>query len=125
MKTKQYFLKIASNKNNIFVSITNSEGVLLTYKSLKEKKTKDLKSKMTWGLILILKRVKYLKIKYLNLNIINVNINIIQQIFSLFKTLGLIINNIKYDLKSPHNGCRKSRKSRKRNKSRKKSKNIV
>lgn len=125
MNITQHYIKITNNKNNIFLSINNSKGTLLTYKSLKEKKTKDIKSKLTWGLISILKRLKTNKIKFINLSIINLNINIIQQIFFLFKTLGLTINNITYDLSLPHNGCRKSRKSRKRNKGKKKSKIVI
>lgn len=122
---KYFYLKITNNKNNTFISISNYRGILLTYKSFKEKKTKDIKSRLTLGLIHILKKLKNNKIKFINLNINNINIECVQHLFLLLKTFNVIINSIKVDLNIPHNGCRKSRKSRKRNKSRKKSKSIL
>lgn len=120
LENKQYYIKIIKTKKNIFISICSCNGILLTYKSFTEKKTKDIKSRMTLELINVIKKLKKLKIKYINLNISNLKTNIIQQIISLFKTININIQSIKYFLNLPHNGCRKARKSRKRRKGRKK-----
>lgn len=122
---KYFYLKITKTNNNTFISINNHKGSLLTYKSFKEKKTKDIKSRLTLGLIHVLKKLKNNKIKFINLNVNNIKIEYIQHLFLLLKTFNVIIHSVKYNLYVPHNGCRKSRKSRKRNKSRKKSKFIL
>ena len=44
---KNYTIKIINTKNNTFITLNNTYGQLLSYKSLKEKKTKDMKVKLT------------------------------------------------------------------------------
>lgn len=122
---KNYTIKIINTKNNTFITLNNTYGQLLSYKSLKEKKTKDMKVKLTWGLINLFKKIRDLKIKYINLNLNNLDNDLLQHIFVIFTTWNITINYITYAIPIPHNGCRRSHKSRKRNKGKKKNKDII
>ena len=114
-------LKIKTTKNNTFLSLSLLNGRLISYKSLKKKKGKDIQIKITWSLVLLLKKVS--KVQFIHLYVQNVNNNILQYILHFFKLWNIQVTFFKYDLPIPHNGCRRSHKARNRNKGRKK--NII
>ena len=111
-------LKIKKTHNNCFLSINNIKGLLLSYKTFKQKKSSDNKIKITWALVLLLKKlkIKNKKIKYIHLYIQNLDLTLIQHIFTFFKTWDINISFLKYQIPIPHNGCRKNHKARIRQK---------
>lgn len=126
-RSKKFSIKIKITKNNSFISLSHFNGTLLRYKSLKNKKTKDIKIQLIWGLTHVFKQLRKLKIKiqFLNLYLQNLKFNQLQYLFSFFRNWNIQIIFFKYELPIPHNGCRKVHKSRKRNKSRKKNKEYL
>ena len=111
-------LKIKKTKNNCFVSFSEINGLLLNYVTLKQKKMADINLKLTWALVLMLKKLKKInkKIKHIHLYIQNLELTLIQHIFTFFKTWNINISFMKYEIPVPHNGCRKVHISRSRKK---------
>jgi hypothetical protein len=92
---------------------------------LKKKQTKDLKIKLMWGLVSLLRKLKRAKkkIKFIHLYVQNLKLNIIQYLFNILKIWNIQISFFKSTIPIPHNGCRLKHKSRKRKKGQKK--NII
>jgi hypothetical protein len=64
-------------------------------------------------------------IKFIHLCIENLESNLIQHLFTVFKTWNINVTFLKYEISTPHNGCRRTHKSRKRNKGRRKMTEIM
>jgi hypothetical protein len=81
-------LKIKNKKNNSFISASFLDGYLFQSKSLINKQTKDLKIKLTGVIISLLKQLRIMKIyiKFIHLCIENLESNLIQHLFTVFKT---------------------------------------
>ena len=88
-------VSLISNKHNTFIAVSNLTGKLIIYKSLKRKKTKDITVKLTWGFLLILKKLRNLKLKFIVLHIQNLKTHLIQHVLSIFKTWNINISFMK------------------------------
>jgi len=123
MLQKSFILNIKKTKNNCFLSVSlNDNGKLIVYTTLKRRKILEIKNKLIWGVMRLIKKLKNnkLKINFVILNICNLEANLVQHIFTILKTWHIHIISFSYNLETPHNGCRKRHIARKRNKGTKK-----